>query len=697
MLTDPVVFPLWPIIFDADGKATCGCIRPKCSDVGKHPAIKWRHLEFDGEDEVPKPSEGAGYGIKTGKASNIVVIDTDGVEAEAAWFEFVGEEEVQTHTVKSPRGKHRYYQHPGFPVRNSIGELAPHIDVRGDGGYVVGPGSPHRSSPEATYKVIVDVQPAPCPPKLVAWFKEHARVDEVQPHADDVTGPELARRTQLYIQWVQNEAPLRGPERRGRGDATLFDVVQKGAYDYRLPTETVLEVLEEHYDPRCDPPWGDELPERVAHKSNDAKTKSMRPRVEPPSDDFREFFLDPKPPASKSESESKAAEPPASKPESEPKSASKAKVNPFFAKVVEGGWDRSIPPPEYLVERFIERGKVIMLYAEPGALKTMLAIDLAVSVATGRPWLTQYGVRQSKVLYCDWEDGIRSFSRRTKMLSGGQSIPDLHYISTPGQLAKEEFWSHLSAFRDAKDYGLVILDTLSGGRAGSGVTENDESAAEALKWAGQFSGDDDRTAVLVLHHANKAGKVRGTSSFAADCDLMLNLTKLDAPDNAPESKLTTTKTNSEKTPALQLRFTTRDGITIVEREPEVEEPDGNKKLTAEEIRSRIKLHISAESISSVEKLRSLVGVKMPRLQTELKELLARGEVVKLPSGYADDDDAKRWRRVKAALKKDPNLPTLGQIAKAAYVTVVWLESIPVADKRLQRRVAGDDGEGWMIP
>jgi putative DNA primase/helicase len=43
--------------------------------------------------------------------------------------------------VKTPRGYHFWFKYPDALVRNSASKIAPHIDVRGDGGYVLLPGS----------------------------------------------------------------------------------------------------------------------------------------------------------------------------------------------------------------------------------------------------------------------------------------------------------------------------------------------------------------------------------------------------------------------------------------------------------------------------------------------------------------------------------------------------------------------------
>ena len=42
-------------------------------------------------------------------------------------------------------GRHLYFDTNGLLIGNSVGKLGPGIDVRGDGGYVVGAGSVHPS------------------------------------------------------------------------------------------------------------------------------------------------------------------------------------------------------------------------------------------------------------------------------------------------------------------------------------------------------------------------------------------------------------------------------------------------------------------------------------------------------------------------------------------------------------------------
>lgn len=97
----------------------------------KRPLIKWKEGACRTWESWP---EGAAVGLPTGKRNGIVVIDDDrGKHGLTPW-----QAPVPTFSVSTPSGgRHYYYLHPGNPVRNSAGRVAAHVDVRGDGGYVV--------------------------------------------------------------------------------------------------------------------------------------------------------------------------------------------------------------------------------------------------------------------------------------------------------------------------------------------------------------------------------------------------------------------------------------------------------------------------------------------------------------------------------------------------------------------------------
>jgi hypothetical protein len=85
--------------------------------------------------------------VATGSPSSIFVVDLDSLDAEA---ELRGLELKHGNLpcsveVITARGRHIYFKMPASSVRNSAGKIAPGIDVRGEGGYVLVPPSIHPS------------------------------------------------------------------------------------------------------------------------------------------------------------------------------------------------------------------------------------------------------------------------------------------------------------------------------------------------------------------------------------------------------------------------------------------------------------------------------------------------------------------------------------------------------------------------
>jgi hypothetical protein len=85
-------------------------------------------------------------GIPTGAVSGLWVFDEDpGSEDYIRQLEDKHGPLPLTRTVRTGRGGlHRWFKYTG-PIQCSIGRVAPHIDVRGDGGYVLVPPSVHEN------------------------------------------------------------------------------------------------------------------------------------------------------------------------------------------------------------------------------------------------------------------------------------------------------------------------------------------------------------------------------------------------------------------------------------------------------------------------------------------------------------------------------------------------------------------------
>ncbi|MGH3905640.1 MAG: bifunctional DNA primase/polymerase [Pseudonocardiaceae bacterium] len=143
----------------------------------KRPAIRdWEHRATTNPDRIHRCWHGAAgfnIGVATGP-SGLVVIDLDppktadspdGATRLAALAQARGVQLPPTYTVTTPRGgQHLYYRTPaGVQLRNTQHHLAPSIDTRAEGGYVIGPGS---LRPDGGYELHDDTTP----PELPAWL-----------------------------------------------------------------------------------------------------------------------------------------------------------------------------------------------------------------------------------------------------------------------------------------------------------------------------------------------------------------------------------------------------------------------------------------------------------------------------------------------------------------------------------------------
>lgn len=112
----------------------------------KTPLIPWRAYQKRRASRSDiegwyKATPNANIGIVTGAINGLVVLDLDNDEAiaEAGRLGL-----PDTLMVRTGKGRHVYFRHPGYKITNRAGFL-PGMDIRGDGGYIVGPGSLHPS------------------------------------------------------------------------------------------------------------------------------------------------------------------------------------------------------------------------------------------------------------------------------------------------------------------------------------------------------------------------------------------------------------------------------------------------------------------------------------------------------------------------------------------------------------------------
>jgi hypothetical protein len=109
-------------------------------------------------------------GMPTGEATGFVVVDVDMKPGQqgGAWLDANSHRMPHTRTIRTATGGlHLWFKHPGGRVKNSASKIAPNVDVRGDGGYVIVPPSPgYAVADNAEPAEVPDwLLPAICPPE----------------------------------------------------------------------------------------------------------------------------------------------------------------------------------------------------------------------------------------------------------------------------------------------------------------------------------------------------------------------------------------------------------------------------------------------------------------------------------------------------------------------------------------------------
>lgn len=173
----------------------------------------------------------------------------------------------------------------------------------------------------------------------------------------------------------------------------------------------------------------------------------------------------------------------------------------------------TLPKPEWLVEGILTTRSVTMTFGPPKAGKSFAAIDLAASIATGRPWMGQ-PTKQANVLYIVGEgaSGIIARQEAWAMYHGVTDLDPIHWYPGAVNLFSPESGSALAALAGDIGAGLVIIDTLA--RCAVGAEESSAKDMGIIVSVLDQIRDACDGCVHVLHHTGK-DKTKGARGSTA--------------------------------------------------------------------------------------------------------------------------------------------------------------------------------------
>jgi len=293
------------------------------------------------------------------------------------------------------------------------------------------------------------------------------------------------------------------------------------------------------------------------------------------------------------------------------------------------------PQTQWLVEELWAEQAVGILGGEPKCCKSFLALDVAVSVASGAPCLRQFPVRRSgPVLLFPAEDSLAVVRQRLEGIAAAAQVPfaslPLQVITAPS-LRLDTPADRLRLCHTVQQQRpiLLILDPLIRLHR---VDENDATQIAALLSYLRELQRQFQLAVLLVHHARKDSHssrpgqaLRGSSELHGWGDSNLYLRR--------KGSHLTLSTEHRAAPSrdhipLQL-IESGSALALRVVEPTHIQPD-TSPTPIERVRQAL---AQLQEPIPVQQLQKLCGIRTATLCSALAELSAKGEVARDPRGY----------------------------------------------------------------
>lgn len=435
---------------------------------------------------------GHNYGITTGPANGLLVLDIDdaGLFAEYCKTHGIAVPETATITTGSG-GTHFYFAYPnhgGTYGNKAFKKFG--FDIRGDGGQVVAPGSIHPDT-GLEYVVARELPVAPCPDWIIKLYEPPAPKPE--PLFNDT--PQAARTADLDTLRIYPN--MRDLIRLGAAEGQRSERIMKvinALIAAGLSDSQVVEVILSN-------PIG-----QKAHEKSDP-AGWLRPQIE-------------KARATRNERPAEAGN---------PKLDLSSAIMPAgaFSKVV-------VPERKALLHPWLKEDSINYVNGWRGCGKTWFGLSTLKAVSSGGTfgqWSCDYPV---PCLYVDGEMTVTDDQDRINCLELDQGREPLYiyadsYASSLGlpraRLTDPDWREFMKNYMLSRKIKLCAFDNLA-----SLCPDIDENSKQDWDPINQYLLDlrFNGVATILLHHTGKGGDQRGTSAREDNADVSI---KLDRPNN----------------------------------------------------------------------------------------------------------------------------------------------------------------------
>jgi len=478
-----------------------------------------------------------GYCIYPGDGLMVIDLDVgdgkDGRKELAKLAAEHGEKLPQTAYVNSPRGngsRHLYLRTPkGVVIPSSNGKIAPGIDVRGnDGAYwIAGPGSRTAKGEYKWERGPEHIIDAP------EWLIEAANAarPRVRERSKPKTLPQCVTwdyppNIERFTAWLKNEAK---PSIDGQDGNCMLAATGAMGSSYALYEETTIQLMAEHWNERCEPPWDDDDLEYHGGSGYRSADHVGNMAARDHSTTFKPYVATEN-----------------GEPVNDPDARYHELVRHFEGVLAASGGRarRAIrfgdilplserPGARWAIDKWLPRNATNALFGESEAFKTYVTLNMLLCVATGTSWGAYKGF-----------EGYRVDGPRDVILFAGEGYDDVldrfDAAIEGGGFNRELVKKHLIVVSDV--YTLNRADGLAGmadeievvearpaviavdtyNLALEGNEDGSEEAKRALRGLRALATMYD-AAGLVLHHPGWGDKKRprGSSAFRTNSDVMI--------------------------------------------------------------------------------------------------------------------------------------------------------------------------------
>jgi len=453
-------------------------------------------------------------------AAGMVVLDFDPGSEWGEVIKNVGNL-PDTHLIQNtPRGgEHHFYRKDRDEIIPlSAGKIADHVDIRSHNSYVLL--APSKTK-DGVYTWEEEGKPAYRTDRLVEVAGKKRDVSEDRD--EWIIEPDLPESIADLTKWLKKKAQIAVDGRNGDEMAYRTAAMCKS---YGVSPETAFDLMWEHWNPRCDPPWSDEQIEHLEQKIVNGYTYN----TSPPGNLTKGYK------AAKRKKLFKRV-----KQEAESAKGDTAQITVGRFRIIDREGIKNIKPPEWLIEDVLPEGSYSMLIGPRSTYKTFVALDMAMSIACGgdryysdvKDWRGLWGSVKDKgaVLYAAGE-GRGGFKHRIEAWESyhleGDEVSNFFLADPVPHPTEEDIEDFINyALLKADKYKLVVLDTVA--RSMQGLNENSQQDASAFTLLIQTIQQELGCAVLTVHHTGHGSddRARGSSVFGADVDTEFVMEKRD--------------------------------------------------------------------------------------------------------------------------------------------------------------------------